>query len=76
MQSNKKEILTGLKYLQNWMPDRKTELAHARKILWNYFEILDYNSEKVIRKDFKKAFQAIMGYPVPKGNYIEIECKF
>ena len=69
---SKKGIMTGLNYLQYWMPERKIELAHTRKIMWNYYEILDYIADKEIRKNFRIHFQRIMGYPKPEGNYIEI----
>ena len=69
----RKGILSGLNYLQYWLPDQKAELAHIRKVMWNYFEILDYIKIKEIRADFKTYFQTIMGHPMPEGNYIDDE---
>ena len=66
-------MLTGLNYLKSWLPKRKLELAHARKIMWHYYDIESYLWEHYIRANMNTEFKKNLGFLMPKGNYIEIK---
>jgi hypothetical protein len=73
---NKHGVFIGLNHLKILLPEYVSKVEHARRIMWNYFNIYQTILEREIDQNFGTYYKKIFRQNMLGTNYLKTKCEF